>query len=230
MNGVSARVMVLAMLTMVVAGPLAAREFTDVEGRTLEAELVGVQGDNARLELPNGRTVAVPLARLSEPDREFVERWRAANPDLRLQISSTKERKDRTGDSARTRERWVYRITVTNRSQETVPAGLKVRYGQFVDFNDRMARASERRGIARFHYAEIELPEIPPLESVTVETQPMRVESVNRVTREATRTVTERWSENLAGLNVDVMHGLRVVESYSYGSYERYGTEQPRRD
>lgn len=210
------------------AGSLPARTFTDIEGRTLDAELVGVQGDNARLELQNGRVVSVPMARLSEADREFVQRWREANPDLRLQLSSTRERKQRSGDSNRTREQWNYKVTVTNRSQEPVPAGLKLYYGQFVDYNDRMAQARDRRGIARFHYNVIELPEIPPLESVTVETRTIRVESVNRVTQERTRTVTERWTENLAGLNVEVRHGLRVIESHSHGPYERYGVEQPR--
>ncbi len=55
----------------------ALRIWTSLDGKTMEAELVTVIGDKAVLEMAKGKQKKVPLAQLSEPDREYVE---LANP------------------------------------------------------------------------------------------------------------------------------------------------------
>lgn len=201
-----------------------ARTFTDRDGRTLEAELVGVQGGNAVLKLPNGQTSGVPIERLSEEDQQFVRNWQAANPDFRVEISTTRERKERTGNNTRSREMWVYRITVTNRSSAPVAEGLTLHYLQLVEHTDRMASARDRTELSRYSIGSIDLPEIEPLGSHTVETEPIAVEAENQAA--GRRSLGRRWSENLAALNVELRQGRRVIAKHNQGSYASYGVER----
>ncbi len=48
------------------------RRWTDVQGRKIEAKLVGYQGGMVSLEMENGRVVRFPLEKLRERDRERV--------------------------------------------------------------------------------------------------------------------------------------------------------------
>ena len=51
---------------------LEARQWTDVKGRTIEAEFLSAQGGDVTLSLPGGRTATFPIARLSPEDQQFV--------------------------------------------------------------------------------------------------------------------------------------------------------------
>jgi hypothetical protein len=51
------------------------RGWTNAEGTTISAELIGLEEKGAVLKLENGRKYTVPLAELSEADREFVRKW-----------------------------------------------------------------------------------------------------------------------------------------------------------
>ena len=53
------------------------RTWTDVQDRKIEAELLSGSGGNVVLKLANGREVPFPLEKLSQPDREYVEKNRA---------------------------------------------------------------------------------------------------------------------------------------------------------
>src|SRR5262249_41627336 len=50
------------------------RTWTDISGtHHLEARLGGVTGDSVRLDKPNGTSVSLPLAKLSQADQDFVK-------------------------------------------------------------------------------------------------------------------------------------------------------------
>ena len=89
---------VVAAVTFFVASspeaPAQVRVWTDAEtGRTLEGELVSSSGEAVTVRLRNGRTVEIPLERLSEIDVEYVStasgaaapgdwpQWRGPNRD-----------------------------------------------------------------------------------------------------------------------------------------------------
>src|SRR5690606_13259812 len=48
------------------------REWTSTEGQKISGLMLGTEGDAVALKLANGKVSKVPLARLSEADREFV--------------------------------------------------------------------------------------------------------------------------------------------------------------
>jgi hypothetical protein len=49
------------------------RSWTNNEGRTMQAKLVGVEGDTAVFQLANGQNAKVPLNKLSAADQNFVK-------------------------------------------------------------------------------------------------------------------------------------------------------------
>ncbi|MEM1294867.1 MAG: hypothetical protein AAGH89_05835 [Verrucomicrobiota bacterium] len=65
-----------------------ARVFTDDTGRTIDAELVGVQGDYVVIS-KNGKAARWPITRLSKPDQIYVRAWAKdppKTPDLRVRL------------------------------------------------------------------------------------------------------------------------------------------------
>ena len=58
--------------TMILAYAASARTWTDVQGRKLEADLVSSNGTEVTLKLDSGKTVSIPLAKLSGEDRKFL--------------------------------------------------------------------------------------------------------------------------------------------------------------
>lgn len=62
----------LVALASIAAGLATARTWTDIEGRKLEANYVSSTETHVTLELANGRKSTLPMARLSEADREFA--------------------------------------------------------------------------------------------------------------------------------------------------------------
>ena len=49
------------------------RPWTNAEGKTIQAALVSVSGDQAKLRLKSGKQVDYPIAKLSEEDQTFIE-------------------------------------------------------------------------------------------------------------------------------------------------------------
>ena len=69
------------MLVMIFAPVLDAemRRWTDVSGRTVEAELIKVEGDEVKIRRSaDGQTFSLPIARLSEADQDFLRQQMTA--------------------------------------------------------------------------------------------------------------------------------------------------------
>src|SRR5690625_5176995 len=61
------------LLFSIISG-FGARTWTNLEGRTMEADLVAAEGDSVTFSR-NGRTYDYPLANLSEEDRKYIQYW-----------------------------------------------------------------------------------------------------------------------------------------------------------
>lgn len=70
----------LAVAGILLVGSLEARVFTDDQGRTTEAELAGVYGDDVVLRR-EGVAMRWPVARLSAADQEYVRGWQTHPPE-----------------------------------------------------------------------------------------------------------------------------------------------------
>lgn len=71
----------MALLATVFAGPVRSesRSWTNSAGKTIEAELVDVEGDKAVLNM-NGNNFPVPINTLSKADQEFITNWKKSAP------------------------------------------------------------------------------------------------------------------------------------------------------
>lgn len=77
------------------------RTFTNTEGKSIKADLVRVEGENAVLKLANLSVAKVPLASLSKADEAYVKAWWEDNKDnigamdFQLAIDKNTKRIDR---------------------------------------------------------------------------------------------------------------------------------------
>lgn len=130
----------------------------------------------------------------------------------------------RAACAAALRSRLVIRPRTGRRNCQPPPRGSDGPGLQLVENTDRMASARDRTELSRYSIGTIDLPEIEPLASHTVETEPIAVEAENQPA--GRRSLGRRWSENLAALNVEVRHGRRAVATHHQGSYASYGVER----
>lgn len=70
----------LLILSISSAGEV--RTWTNQGGRTIDAEILSLEGDTATLKMNNGRKYEVPLSSLSEADVTFARQWKAEQDAL----------------------------------------------------------------------------------------------------------------------------------------------------
>ncbi|HRH97509.1 MAG TPA: hypothetical protein PLB55_16330 [Prosthecobacter sp.] len=112
-----------------------AREFIDLQGRKLDAELVAVSGGQAALKrTADGRMFNVPVATFSAEDQKFMNEFAAANIKYVFDVSYTKKKletmKRRANDELLTTERWSYKVELRNKQPVEI-RNLRVDYWLF---------------------------------------------------------------------------------------------------
>jgi len=87
------RVILAAALASVVtfaALDASARTWTSTEGKTMQALFLGIEGDNFRFKMPNGRELVVPKDRFIKADQEAAERLDRIGDDSYTKASARK--------------------------------------------------------------------------------------------------------------------------------------------
>jgi hypothetical protein len=97
------------------------REFTDVQGRKLEGEIIAVAGGQVQIKrAADAKLFALPVTQFSEADQKTFAAFAAANVkhsfDVKFAKSKLGETKIKTGDVARETERWAYKVALRNLS------------------------------------------------------------------------------------------------------------------
>ena len=112
---------ILASLCLVAAVPaLSAHEFTDLQGRKLEAEIVAAGGGQVMLKrAADGRTFSVAPTSFTAADQKFISDWADANTKYSFEVAYTKKKLNATrkkrGAVTYEDETWIYKINVKNR-------------------------------------------------------------------------------------------------------------------
>ena len=126
----------LTLLAAVAATALLpAREFTDSQGRKLDAELMSVAGGQATLKrTADNRMFTVPVASFSAADQKFMNDFGAANLSYVFEVNHSKKKLDtetmRTRGEVHTREKWSYKVEMRN-LQPVELQNLRVDYWLF---------------------------------------------------------------------------------------------------
>jgi hypothetical protein len=131
-----------------------ARVFTAKDGRTIEGEVLGFEGDTVRVKRADtGQVFALPLDALAVDDRQALlaeAKAAAAKPkplppgSLQIDLSRSmfgSEKKDDTGLSY-TYEQWGFNIVVTNRSNQLLQK-LRAEYVLFLDPSEQRVGATK---------------------------------------------------------------------------------------
>ncbi len=126
----------LAILCLIAAVPkLPAHEFTDLQGRKLDAEIVAAAGGQVMLKrAADGRTFNVAANTFSEADQKFISEWADANTKYAFEVTYTKKKLNQTRVKRNSvtyeDETWIYKINIRNR-QPTAVGDLRVDYWCF---------------------------------------------------------------------------------------------------
>lgn len=103
---------IAVLAALLAALPADGRTWTDRSGKyTVEAELAEVRGQEAVLELAGGKTVSVPLAKLSDDDGRYVREWLSRRSAPRYENAQTLRR--RLGAKITARGGSLQKLTVT---------------------------------------------------------------------------------------------------------------------
>lgn len=125
------------------------RQFTDKQGRSLEARVVSVAPDKKTMKilLRDGKEVDLEILLLSLDDQQYLRDWVSTQPagtSYRLEVTvekiSAKPADRRRSEFYRmTTEHVAYRLRVTNLSRETLPAPV-IEYHLLTDEGVRIYR------------------------------------------------------------------------------------------
>lgn len=137
-----------SLCLLAAAVPLSAHEFTDLQGRKLEAEIVSAAAGQVTLKrAADGRVFAVPAATFTTADQQFITEWADANTKYSFEVTYTKKKLNQTrmkrNNVTYEDETWVYKINVKNRLPVTV-GDLRVDYWCF-----RREDSGKGKGTAR---------------------------------------------------------------------------------
>ncbi|MGV3660052.1 MAG: hypothetical protein ACO1TE_07700 [Prosthecobacter sp.] len=149
----------LASLCLIVAATVAqAREFTDLQGRKLDAELISVAAGQASLKrLADGRVFNVAVASFSQADQKFMNDFAAANLSYAFDVAYTKKKidsvKQNFGPTVQTMERWAYKLDIRNK-QPVELQNLRVDYWLFRKEDEGRGKGTARVATSGSHKAE----------------------------------------------------------------------------
>jgi hypothetical protein len=130
------KIRILASLCLIAAVPaLSAHEFTDLQGRKLEAEILAASGGQVMLKrASDGRTFNVAATSFTPADQKFISDWADANTKYSFEVTYTKKKLKETstkrGAVTHEEETWNYKINIRNRLPTAV-GDLRVDYWCF---------------------------------------------------------------------------------------------------
>jgi len=165
----------IPVCVLLAASGLSAREFTDTQGRKLDAEIVGVSGDTVALLRPGEkRPISAGISLFSEDDQKFIREWATANTKYSFDVTYTKKKldstKQRSGPETLISERWSYRIDLKNRTT-TEHNDVRVDYWLFMKADD-----GKGKGMARLQTSGSQkLAQVKGSTTTSFETSPVEI-------------------------------------------------------
>lgn len=125
-----------------------AREFTDVQGRKLEGELVSVTGAQAVIKrTADGRQFTVMASQFSPEDQKFMAEFAASHMHYEFDVKFVKDKlgtsKSKEYNVTSSAEQWAYKLTVTNKSSGDAD-NLRMDYWLFLKADDGKIKSGPR--------------------------------------------------------------------------------------
>ncbi|MDP0495480.1 MAG: hypothetical protein Q7Q73_04650 [Verrucomicrobiota bacterium JB024] len=167
-----------ALLFLLVPGLVQAeyRDFTDQQGRTMNAELINVMGDQVRLKRSDGAVFNVDPSVFCPEDQEIIRVWMLttlSQRDALLKINAKAAGttpKSIEGVEGVDVEQWdgYYRVDLENTS-DTSLENIEIRYC-FLAFHMKVAADKRREGKTEIVKGSLTIPSIKPRDDFSFDT------------------------------------------------------------
>lgn len=179
----------LAISTVTGASPLAAETFTltDKQGRSIQADVLSVDGDKAKIKRTDGQVFTLDLSLLENDDQKKLREWAAREaakplPPGALQVELSRgifktEKRDSdvkltTGEIVKngrttTEEKWGYSVTISNKTPRPLD-DLRAEYRLFATIDD--VHVKEKQGLKKKSY-QSRIETIPELSRTVFRTE-----------------------------------------------------------
>jgi hypothetical protein len=210
-----------------------ARTFTSADGRSLEGEIVDSGAATVTIRrTADGKLFNLDPATLSQNDQQEVARWRAAKAVGKILITATKDKVTRTSKTSETGgtyfqelkiQNWCWKITLKNGTRMPI-TGLKLNYQQIIERSDRGKTSVNpaMKDAVVGDTGSLNVPDIPPFGSVTLETKGIAVQSYRAVStgsrNGAGGASADKWDESLSGLGVQLLLQDAEVRNWKTGT------------
>lgn len=158
------------------------RDFSNPEGKTVKAQILGVTGDKVKLKLEGGREIETAATYFSKADQDYITEWRTKNAsqvkygfDVEYKRQRTEKETRNEGNVEVTYEKWLYEVIVENVSSADL-SGLELQYKIYksakADANEARYRGEglSREGDYLVLKGKVSLGDLPRLKSTTVQT------------------------------------------------------------
>ncbi len=199
-------------LLLVATGTASAqsRTFTDKDGRSMKAELVGGEGDRVRIKREDGQTFLVNPTIFSDADQQVIAKFLEEEAKkipagaIRLEYSRGKfnSTKQPTESTIRIEEEWGYTITLKSEISKPIE-NIRVEYILFVRPDDGPKSSTSREPLRRepgSHVVKL----LPLRESINFRTSSIRTARVQLRPGWV-------WSETMNRNEIrDTLHGVWI--------------------
>ena len=131
------KVSILAsIIGLLLAVQAPSREFTHADGSKVEGEITGIANGVVQISTPQGKTVSLPIASLTEVDKNFARQWWDENRKHGFSISTLRKKgsqrtKGRDGSLDTVTQDWLFAVSVRNSTNTATPP-LTLKYDVFV--------------------------------------------------------------------------------------------------
>jgi hypothetical protein len=148
----------LATLFGLTCANLSAREFTDPQGRKMEADITAAGGGQVTMKrASDGAVFTVPITTFSPADQKFINQWALENQsysfDVRYDKTKGETTKQKLSDELRTTEMWSYKIELRNKLPTEVK-NVRVDYWLFKKEDQGKGKGASRVATSGSHKIE----------------------------------------------------------------------------
>ena len=151
----------------------------------------------------------------------------AAVPGVQLDFSAAKNRVDRHKKGNTTKEGWIYKVDIGNRSFKDF-SGVEFKYRIWITSENRVG--NRRKESSRFVTGSKSIADFANASRISFDTMRIALQQVEKVERKKTggknkpgnkqnsRTIVTRDTQKLDGLAIDVFHQGKKIAQWRYGS------------
>jgi predicted outer membrane lipoprotein len=194
-----------------------AREFTDAQGRKLEADIVSLDGAQVTLKrAADGRHFTVPATTFSAADQDFIRAFAAENITYNFEVKNTRERLGKSvtkeNNEEIEKEEWSYKIDLRNISRANAD-NVTVSYWVFVRADDGGKTKAAPRLIAADSIKEVTILKAAQYQFVTKPVTLTKTKlDANYYYTDGTKN---KAADSMGGFVVAIMQGDKRIFEYA---------------